>query len=382
MTNINRHIKFFAIFFLTLINYGDYLSLVSVSLLLVLSLVSSEARIRNTHTIFLSFGILFISFYTSLSLFFPEQYLIQEVDKDLLIFKAISRYILLLNLFLVLILYRQNDMVEVLVKLVKLNIAIFVIQIISYYGFSFDLDISSFIIGEEQRNSFLGYYRPTGLYLEPSNFGIVLLSYLLSLFFLGYNNHKLYMVSVLVLYLTFSTAMFLAASIFTVSYIFRYRLIFKPFIAICISLFLLPVLYIAISFIETRYGGSASAIDEAGSVQIRAALIDFIMIRQWSDIQFYFGEGMFSYNIEMIKQLTLIDAVAAIDDGGLLITLIVRYGLFGLFLLAFIFALILKGKSNRVAYMSSFFCKYNIFTGLFFLPLISCCLDNDNDNDN
>ncbi|EAS44642.1 hypothetical protein C9J48_17700 [Photobacterium profundum] len=361
------------LFFFTLINYGKETPLISLLLCIFYMLIYRKSYSVNFKVIvFLSFLSLVTLFYTALSLFFPDYFLIMDFDKGLLLNKYLGRVVLIVSILMIFVVFDKNRLIQAIKALLIFHVTIFYIQVLAFYIFNIQIDIVGFFTGESQRSLFLGYYRATGIFTEPSNYGLVVLSLLSALFIIGYNQTKFYAFVLFSVFLTFSTASLISALFFLFGYLVKVNVFKKPKLLIIMFMLLAPIIVASFNFQQERYS-SVDNVSEAGSFMIRQSIVNMILTRSIDDPRFYFGEGMYSYDLNKLINLSKFkDVTAAIDDAGLFISFILRFGLLGVAFVLGIYFILLKNISSRIVYTSLIFTKMSIFSGIFFIPLISC----------
>lgn len=362
-------IIYLMLFFFSLINYGFIPQLLVVLLMLLFFNIYNE---KFSFSDFKIGCIIFLIFliYTMLSIFIPDIYLINSVDKDLFIFKFAQRLLFITSIISVCTVFNKELMIKTLLFLIKFNLVVFFLQIILFYLFNVNLDVLDFFRGISSRNEMIGYYRPTGIYAEPSNYGIVQLSFIIGLLILGYKNNLLYGFVFLSMILTFSTAIFFANILLLIIYIFKSEIYKNKTVFLLVISFAIPLLYVGLYFVSYRYS-SFDSLSDAGSMQIRLSFINSILSRPFDSFDFYFGTGIYSYDLKNIIDHTNIAALSAVDDAGMFFSLLLRFGIVGAFVIIITIALYAKKDNNYLYMLPVLFCKYNMFNGLFLIPIIA-----------
>src|SRR5690606_31535567 len=140
--------------------------------------------------------------------------------------------------------------INIIPVLLLIHISAFYLQFAVYLISGYYIDLLEFFTGEKSRYisfttslSGIGTIRPTGFHIEPSTYFTVILS-LVSILLIHRGIRKNFIivsVSILSMYLSFSTAAFIITTLLVLHIIFKYKLIIKiyPFLV----LFLFAIIF-------------------------------------------------------------------------------------------------------------------------------------------
>lgn len=334
---------FYALFFVTLMNHGAWVWLFSSFALTAFVIYFSNNKIPSLLFKYLISGFLIICLY-SIKFWIFDSNEVPDFYKDAFInnFVTFTSFILIFASLSSLISSSNFNLIRMCLKpLLMVHMLFFIVQIVTFYGLGVSLDFVFPFTGEESRfyvhdygGLNRGIFRGTGLFSEPSFYASVT-TILVTLCLL---NDK-FKISIIVatgiffIFLSGSTAGAIMGSllvaIILVKNINNYKILFP-------ILGLIPV--ILILFFDLIYDYSNFQIEKyEASKDIRLSLVFFDSERSVKSE--LFGYGPFGMNNELyyytIRQETGRKA-AALNDSGLLIYLMLNFGLSGIAIYLFI----------------------------------------------
>ncbi|MEZ8846998.1 hypothetical protein AB6F04_006980 [Vibrio cyclitrophicus] len=375
-------LEFIILFLFSIYGYGDVtlvLSLLAsfVYICLYRSRIGIYINSRSRKIIFILYMV--IVFYTALSFFLPEHFLAAYFDRDILHFKIVGRLVLLLNIILIVAIFRKNSFNLAIKKLLLINVLLFYTQFFVYFIFGYNIDIIGFVTGEDQRNLYLGYYRPGGFYQEPSDYAMVVITLLLVRFFDGIGVNKLNLFAILSVALTFSTAAFLSIALLSIAFMLKFKLYNHKYFVLAFITIVVPVMTSAAIFQMKRFQNDDNLL-ESRAFEIRQQIVNYTFDRKIDDPNFYFGEGIYSYNLDKIVNNLTTDQMSSINDVGLGFTFIFRLGLVGVTFMLYLFLINRISTVNKIAMLSLLVMKFSLFSGLIYIPLVYSLVRSKNES--
>ncbi|CAD6524705.1 hypothetical protein LMG28140_01669 [Paraburkholderia metrosideri] len=331
---------FLALLIASVMSYGPYVMMVGILLLaaICISMSSTRACLFNKRNACIAFAsIAVISCFYLYALIVPHPQGAAPLEKSLT-----NNYLFLILVVIFLFSFRAlfhthlKDVTDVLGALLVFNAVILLIQTVMLAVTHQYIDLVHPVTGVESRyrnyanlNPFFAY-RPTGLFVEPSEFSAAIdamaIGYVILSRALGRrpNNHVIGL-TILCMLITQSTAAIIQSGILLLAVVLLQRPKTKLWFLACIALAL-----IASPGLLMRYTDSFVLKYDATS-GIRLALLDYIYhARQGWD--YWIGFGPFSVEASLYTMATSDpDApVASLNDAGLLNYFVVQFGIIGL----------------------------------------------------
>lgn len=360
---------FIGALFFSLVNYGKELATVALIFFVLYALKNRQTVIHSSTLKCAALLFSLVCLYTLLAQYFPTVFLSQDSDKARFMMKIAQSIILVASTLVAAMIFNRDSLQKIILALLKFNLAIFYIQVVLYYLFAYDWDILQIFTDVSQRNEYLGFYRPTGLYAEPSNYSMIIITLLTGLIILNYRKNSIFYFAIFSLFLTYSTAAALAGGVMLIAVALHLGLLKKASHLLWFLIILSAVLAIALTFLTIRFEGLRS-LTESRDIKTRQVVIMHLFAREVDEPKLYFGEGIYSYDKKLLDTLSQHNKVQpAVDDSGLIINYVFRFGLLG-FLLAGAMFFSLKGLAGKLAFISFLLMKVSITTGIFFFPLI------------
>ncbi|RAR56805.1 hypothetical protein BCL93_1197 [Onishia taeanensis] len=356
----------------SLVGYNDALLLLPV-FFFTFCLLQRQAELKSKWMLYIYVSAVLILLYACLSLFLPDFFLPIERDKELLPFKVVGYLALLFNVAVILFYFkdRPRRFEKVISIVLSFHLFLFYLQAISYYSFGFYIDYMEVISGSSQRAFYLGYLRPTGVFVEPSTYAYFTLALLVAKVFLRKRSYVFVGLTLISIALTFSTAAYVSILVFIPVYLFSVSSGKKSLIAIfSFACVLSPFLYASSSFQLSRYYENSGGIASSDSVQMRLKLVQHIFDREVLSPGFWLGSGVYSYEKDVYAAQSGSSRIAAVDDGTVVVSLFFRFGLLGIL----IFYMMLKnfrGWRARGLILSVFATKIIFLDLIFWLPFVA-----------
>ncbi|KJF91575.1 hypothetical protein [Photobacterium leiognathi] len=370
---VSFYISLFLVFIGFMENFGSirYLFMMPLFIFLLIILCFSHKVMKSTINTFLV--LIFFSFLLALPSYFNLYPHKGNFNYDLSDY-FLGLLVKLLSIFIVFLFFKDDrgKMKDLINFVIILNVSFFLLQFILVYGTSYYLDPLYFLTGEVQRYKsnfsipFIGYiYRPTGLYEEPSTYSAFIILLISARYYLDNKIDNILKISVFSVLLSFSVASIIYG--FIVLLIF-YRKTNNSYIKYLFFLFL-PVLLIFLIYIGLERLGS---IDTATSLRSNLLLKVF----EQDKLEILFGNGMLGVIpslSEYMKSGNLWAAgVAALNDNGLWLFIIIKFGIIGLITSIILFFKRVKSYTNRALFLIILLTKVSFlyFGFLFYLMVI------------
>lgn len=372
---MKKTIAFGGLFLFTLLSHTIYVWGIGLVLLIVF-LILENTRIKKVSAN--ESKILFILLILSLIRFY--YFLIDDVNPLFIsgLFGNVARYLLLIVSWLILrtLLLEKRTYKKIITTipiLLYLHISAFYIQFIIYILSNTYLDFVEPFTGEESRYSSFGTFkvigsiRPTGFYIEPSTYfaGILPLVVLLFIHFDVKKYYSLISLSLLSMYLSFSTAAIIIATLLVFYVISKYNLSWKFYLFT--TIFILGIFSYSASSFTNIIDAQSNKFDQS-SIK-RFELINYIIERPL--INNLMGSGALALDKTIVYSSTFEGAdnsISSINDAGLLVFLSLRFGIIGI--VYFIILAIIQYRirsENLIFFILISLTKLNIFTPLFIL---------------
>lgn len=343
---------FIALFIFTLVNAPISWNLIS---LLPLSGFLMFNKIRLKKKALIETVIFFLILIISILRF--QTILITKVDSVFYdaFYGNVARYVMCIVAWLLvrsIALETKRDFIKPLLPiLLKIHLTFFFVQIITYLGSGYYLDVYKVITGNVSRYESYGVLnhlfplRATGMFSEPSTYFFVTLCLLLLIWLKnGFrNNRKLTIVSFISFFLTFSTAAFVVSIPAIIYYLYKNKIRTKYFLII--SLFLLPILFTAVK-IDRIYEAQSQKISGSDG-NIRKALLFAALNRDLDDpltVDGAFAMDYDTYSMTLGGQKGGREA-GSLNDSGVFVFLWVYFGYFGI--ICFIILATIQFKKSR-----------------------------------
>lgn len=380
-SNLSICFLFLGMFFLTLISFPIYTWVIGV-FFIILFMIKERVLFKRKIII----EALFFSILLFLAII---RFQVSLIDEVLYIFRDAfwgnaSKYFLCIIIWLTLRSIvsdkKQYYLKKVIMPLLLIHVALFYFQLITYFltGNYIDL-IEPFISHTSSYSTFnstltgIGSVRPTGLYEEPSAYtGAVLILTSLLILSGGLNRYKkLIFISILSMYLSFSTAAIIYGTILLIYLLLspelRYYLKLRHYLIMFIGIFVISLslgstLIKLYEVQEIKYGYSSS---------LRFNLIDLAANRSLDKV--FMANGAFALEkdiaIASIPSLSIGKRIAgSITASGALVFLWIQFGYLGIlyfFLLAW--WQFRRGQMNLILFLIISLCKVSVFVPLFIM---------------
>jgi len=253
-----------------------------------------------------------------------------------------ARFVLCVGVWFSIRLITLDDKIKHLISLIapllKLHVAIFYIQFITYLLIGYYIDFVEPFTGEESRyapgftESFVGVggFRPTGLLVEPSTYFFVVLTLaILLLISSEFSNHvRLFIFTVVSMFLSFSTAAIIIATLFVCYIIYEQKLSWRFYLIT--SLCVIPMLFLSTSKLNELYQTQVKRI-EGSAAEIRLNLVEMVMNRDIENV--ISAHGVYAIDDNISKETRAVfrgREVSSINDAGLFIYMWARLGYLGI----------------------------------------------------
>ncbi|WP_157037887.1 hypothetical protein [Photobacterium aquae] len=256
--------------------------------------------------------------------------------------------------------------------LLLINVSFFIIQFSTVYLTGYYIDPLVPLTGEPQRYlsgfsiPIIGQiYRPTGFYEEPSTYAAFILCFIACKFYLDKKVDKLVIVSIISMLLTLSVA---AIFYVTVLMFFLFVVKKKGYLSYLI-LILSPVFILALFyFAEARLNAIGDATDIRGNL--------FVFVFNQDLLEILFGNGILGVpstlaSFILDRNLWSI-GVASINDNGIWLYLIIKFGIIGCFLFVMTCLKVMKTREDKLLFLILMTTKLSVlyFSFLFYLMII------------
>lgn len=233
---------------------------------------------------------------------------------------------------------------DTVAPLLWVHVSSFFIQFITFLSSGKYLDFVEPITGEASRyqsflgtsNIAIGSIRPTGLLVEPSTYFYVVLALSSLLVILkGFKRNKILLILTIVsMYLSFSTAAVIIASLFILFLLFSSRIRKRYIISIVIVSMALLVFGGGVLIVKL-YGSQQEKFDQTSGIRLN--LLTAVLNRDINTSILAFGPFAIDKNITYAS--TRIQArdntVASLNDSGILVFMWVEFGYFGIAIFLF-----------------------------------------------
>nr|WP_208852792.1 hypothetical protein [Mixta theicola] len=278
--------------------------------------------------------------------------------------------------------YNVDIFRKVLGAVIAAHIAVFIMQLSVVYLTGYYVDLLYPITGEAQRYEALfslpiigNVYRPTGLYVEPSTFATYIL-WLLALKINFDNNVSKFSYVVCILAIaTFSLAAMIYAALFIIVLYYASNAKMYNKVIVSFTFTLIPVVF---SYV---FSARLSALNGSGET-LRANLNKLVFNQNVIDI--VFGNGLYGLPEKVANLRTGSDlwrlGIAALNDNGLWLFLILKVGLVGLIITILIFFTLLRQPRDRVLFLILLMTKISFLSFTFVFVLYSLCVFRKNEN--
>jgi len=237
----------------------------------------------------------------------------------------------------------KDKVVTLLQPLLLLNVVVFYVQFSTYFLTGYYLDLLQPFTGEPSRYlSFdrslagIGSFRPTGFYAEPSNYFMVVLA-LLSLLCIYKKfkvSPKLLAATVISMYLSFSTAAVIVATIFLIYFLYVNKDNARYFWGL--GLVVLLVTITNLSTLERLYDSQANKFENSSGMRLK--LVELAANREFGDAVLASGLFAIDNDIHQATQVSKYERreAGSLADSGFLVYLWVTLGYLGILLFLYI----------------------------------------------
>lgn len=372
----SKVILFLGVFILTLVSHTIYAWAIGLLLIIVFLVVEKvplkKQALIESLAFFMLLLISVIRFVTSI------------VNKTLPYFQNAfwgntSLYVLCISAWLILrsimLGNKKRELISLIAPILKVHIAIFYLQFFLYLITGYYLDLVEPFTGGASRYANLytgpkpeiGSFRPTGFFVEPSTyFGAVLMLASLLLFFDGFRKHKkLFLLAILSMYLSFSTAAAIITTIFIIYILWTGKFGKRLYTYIVLIAIIIGVS--AGSSIYSFYQSQSSRFDKTSG--LRYGLITAVLNRDPSEV--IMAKGAYAVDDNLAFSSTTAfgnSSIASFNDSGLLIYLWLIFGYLGCFYFLLLSRWQYKcGKKNLILFILISLTKISPFTPLFIL---------------
>ncbi|MBW7470447.1 hypothetical protein [Marinobacter sp. F4218] len=386
--NFKNSLLFLSFFSLILINHTIYAWSLGLGLLLIFIIIyrvpiSKKASVQG----FIFFTLILVS---------ALRFQVFLIDDALPIFSdaflgKVSGLVLCVLIFValrsLLASKERRSVFRLLKPLLTFHVSVFYLQFFTYFLSGYYIDFLTPFTGDTSRYlSFdsslggVGSFRPTGFFAEPSNYFMCVLA-LLSLILVheGFEkNKKLFTVSLLSMYLSFSTAAVIIATLFLGYYLYVQRLKIRTYIGIA---FVSMIIFIFnASTIETLYQSQVDKADRSSASRFK--LIELVLERE-NPINIIFGGGIFLVDSKIYDSATSKDfgsKAAAINDSGLIVFMWIQFGYMGFFIFLYFCMKEREAGRHRLSlFLLLSLTKISLFYPLFIFYMV-VSLEEFNDN--
>ena len=259
---------------------------------------------------------------------------------------------------------------EVLDKVLFLNITVFYFQFFLVYATGYYPDFLEPITGEPQRYNSLfsipilgNIYRPTGLYEEPSTYSSIILVLVACRFFINPKVDKIIILSVISTVLSLSVASIIYGTILGGYLLIKSRNTYYKYLPFLMApLFISALGYLA--FLRLGTVGNAT--------ELRNNLTSVVF--EQNNIEILFGNGMMG-TVNSLAQF-VIDGnlwkagVVTLNDNGLWLFIIIKFGLVGLLVMSQFFLKRLGNQLNILLFLIILVSKVSF---LYFIFIFYFC---------
>lgn len=363
------YFEFLAFFLGTLLGYSKGLIILSFFLYLMI-FYKKRKTITLSRLVFFIASIALLVFYLSLAVFYPEVYLQIDREKEILVYKFIGYTLLISLIYIVIESYKSDlDRLFIIILYTALtHVLFFYVQIIVYYISGINIDVLYYVTGEHQRNLYLGQFRASGMLVEPSTYAYFMTTLIASMLYIKRINPYILVLLIPSLFLTFSTAAFISGIVLLLGIFVKYywskKNLYKIFFVLLLSS---PLIYLGADFQLKRF--SENSIEDTGAVNIRMKLIESLSQRNFYSLESFFGTGVFSYDINIYNAQDSQERAAAIDDGTVVISTLIRFGFIGVLFFA-IFLIKLCSWKDMILFLSIVLTKTIFFNFIFWVPFV------------
>lgn len=348
--SIRKTLTFTALFLLSTLSHTFIPWLAASLLLFSIQLLTRDSKQAIIYyckwfyfglAIIVLYGIKFLTIDEDVDIYFLDAFINKFIYLCVILFSGIAIYVEV----------NRNNLLKFLPLLISIHVIIFYIQFITYYATGYYLDFVYPITGEESRykffetsNTYSGIIRATGFYVEPSTYtGAISCLFGAYLVLIKRTFNILTIFTLLSMFLSLATSGIIIASLFTL------------YLLICNSsgkTFLLTLIFCVLAAVV--FGVWFDTIMEYLNLQIdkfergagaRTGLLPFVLGREGLDV--FIGKGPFYFEKEILYKLPITGdgTIVTINDSGLVIFLMLQFGILGaaLFLCWLFFQLKLKG---------------------------------------
>ena len=294
-----------------------------------------------------------------------------------------AKYFLCIGVWLTLrsiVVHKKGVILKRLLKpLLVVNVVFFYIQFIVMLTTNYYLDAAKYLLGEESRyrgilnyGNAIGSFRPTGFFVEPSNyfFSVLILSILLLLIYEFKDVKKLIIITVISMFLTLSTAAFFIGILFVIYILYTQKVDWKFYLLL--PILVLPLTIIQSSKIIELYERQIERA-EGGSGNLRVALLEETYNRDLDHALTNYG--LFATDPELFSLTQNLGGgvreLGSINDSGLFVAMWAKLGFLGV--LYFILLSLLQRKRslpNLIFFLILSLTKVHLFTPIFILYFV------------
>ena len=331
------------IFILSIENLGDYRFLVFPITFFMLILKKKEYK---NYKLKLNIYILLILLLFSHLILNHIGFFTYKINIGyLLVDSLVSNVFKLTLVFLVLFFIESKKTLIIAIKwALIIHFYLYLIQLIVVYIFGYYIDYLNIFTGVISRYQ-SGYslpilgaiYRPTGLYLEPSTFSSFIIVLATLKVYLEKEIERFDYIAVVVCISTFSIAAIIYASIYFITLYLKSN--HKSYKKIFINIIFVILSPLVLYFISINYQERMIATEGTAS-EIRSNLNDAVLVSQ-SGNELMFGNGLLGLPDILAKAISnrsfWKDKIAAVNDNGTWLFIIMKFGVVGLLLLILFF---------------------------------------------
>lgn len=370
---VKHSLLFAAFLLLSLLNHGLVPWFLGTALLAFYCVLNIEKIHNKDLLVFLLFFITFLAlsfkFLTFDSEFVPIEYVGSFTSNFVMYFM----YILIFCLALGMVRSEglSQRLLRVLQWLLALHVSVFIFQFVVLITTGNFIDFVQPITGEESRySSFdqtlnqLGFYRCTGLFVEPSTYSS-LITLILVLRAIAGPPTKLDFLACFTMLISFSSAGIVIAALFFIYYFRKKALVASVVTSLSLVIFLFTV---DANITSQITGAQLSKL--SGSSGSRLDLVDYAVKRE--GVPFFFGYGPYAVEEElMIKSSPDYGRyrLASMNDAGFLVFLSLRFGLLGVIVFLLLCALSLIRAIGLFRFAILSLTKLAIFHPFFLIAL-------------
>ena len=366
----------FSIFIITLESYGTDRYFLLLPILFVFILRISRVEFRKKDLLFIVYFVGIVILLTLLSKFEFFTF------KDNINYSAFSfLFGILFKLFSCIAIYysaidNSNRIYKMLGIVLSVHLGMFWIQFLTVYSTGIYLDVLEPISGISQR--YIGgftlpligaIYRPTGFYSEPSTFFICTLFLVFCRYWISNQTSKLDYLLLGTGFFTFSAA----ANFIAFLYLFVLFLSSNTRFYKKLTLVLFMVFIAAIVFNQI---GARLEATEGAILSLRKELVQITLSQDI--LSLIFGNGILGLpdNLaNLLRYYSMRDLrLAAVNDGGLWLFIIMKLGVLGLLFLIFLASRRFTGIKERIIFSTALLTKISLFNFVFIFFVLFCCL--------